>query len=172
MAGQIFLSIPASMWDFQIPTQGLLKCLTLDITILHKYTPFRYHVFFFPSSLSPFCLLINMLHLERFAGSTLEPSSEPIILYSDHVKSDYKGPLRGVVTSPLKRSHKPPPIHIPHHNPYLHSTGSSTAHASSTYSPWSGRTVGDERPFFLWRNSTLIRTSIYIFFYTLAFCIL
>ncbi|KAG2185878.1 hypothetical protein INT43_002316 [Umbelopsis isabellina] len=90
-----------------------------------------------------------MLHLERFAGSTLEPSSEPIILYSDHVKSDYKGPLRGVVTSPLKRSHKPPPIYIPNYIPYLNTSGSSTANADGSYSPWSGNTAGDERPFFL-----------------------
>lgn len=88
-----------------------------------------------------------MLTLQRFPGSTLEPSCEPIILYSDHVKSTYQGPLRGVITSPLRRSHKPPPIHIPEHNPALmyHSEM-----REDDFSAWSGRATGEEhRPFFL-----------------------
>lgn len=90
-----------------------------------------------------------MLKLQRCPGSTLEPTSEPIILYSDHVKSSYKGPLRGVITSPLRRSHKPPPIHIPEYNPYLRSQSSLTAVANGSFSPWSGNTMAGERPFFL-----------------------
>ncbi|KAH8557034.1 hypothetical protein BGW37DRAFT_475282 [Umbelopsis sp. PMI_123] len=83
-----------------------------------------------------------MFTLQRFPGSTLEPSSEPIILYSDHVKSSYQGPLRGVITSPLKRSHKPPPIRIPEFNPSLlyHPDMYDDA-----YSPWSGNTLEDGR---------------------------
>ncbi|KAI9286449.1 hypothetical protein BC943DRAFT_322017, partial [Umbelopsis sp. AD052] len=87
-----------------------------------------------------------MLTLQRCPGSTLEPSCEPIILYSDHVKSTYQGPLRGVITSPLKRNHKPPPIHIPEHNPSLLYQSEMR---EDDYSAWSGRTVGDYRPFFL-----------------------
>jgi hypothetical protein len=94
-----------------------------------------------------------MFQLQRCPGSTLEPTSEPVILYSSHIKSSYQGPLRGVITSPLKRNHKPPPIRIPDYTPYLNQS-SLTSMANGDYSPWSGNTIGDEPPFFLRQPST------------------
>ncbi|KAG1446542.1 hypothetical protein G6F56_009536 [Rhizopus delemar] len=55
--------------------------------------------------------------LTRFAGSTLEPSSEPIILYESHYYES-KRPAHILIiptrcTPPLKRNNKPLPIIIP-----------------------------------------------------------
>jgi len=131
--------IRISMWDLKIPTSP-----GSDHFFFHWNQIIYGGLFFIPFLSSPHK---QMLTLQRFPGSTLEPSCEPIILFSDHVKSTYQGPLRGVVTSPLRRSHKPPPIRIPEHNPSLmyHSEM-----REDDFSAWSGRTTGEEhRPFFL-----------------------
>ncbi|KAI8991598.1 hypothetical protein BDF20DRAFT_845440 [Mycotypha africana] len=60
--------------------------------------------------------------LVRFSGSTLEPSSEPIMLYEPHFYEKGAGrslhielvPTRP--TPPLNRKDKPPPIIIPQFN--------------------------------------------------------
>lgn len=55
--------------------------------------------------------------LTRFTGSTLEPSSEPIILYESHLYHNKLPDRIQIVptrcTPPLKRDNKPPPIIIP-----------------------------------------------------------
>ncbi|KAI9275393.1 hypothetical protein BY458DRAFT_507324 [Sporodiniella umbellata] len=55
--------------------------------------------------------------LTRFAGSTLEPSTEPIFLYESQYYQSKRSPHMLIVptrcTPPLNRENKPEPITIP-----------------------------------------------------------
>ncbi|EIE91458.1 hypothetical protein G6F46_009954 [Rhizopus delemar] len=55
--------------------------------------------------------------ITRFTGSTLEPSTEPIILYESHYYENKRPNQIKVIptrcTLPLKRNNKPHPIIIP-----------------------------------------------------------
>ncbi|CDS03658.1 hypothetical protein LRAMOSA01060 [Lichtheimia ramosa] len=74
--------------------------------------------------------------IPRFAGSTLEPSSEPIIIYPEHMlrkETEFHTQVMIVptrCTPPLNRRNKPAHIIIP---PYER----VSLQDDDTYSPWS-----------------------------------
>ncbi|KAI9315533.1 hypothetical protein BX666DRAFT_315279 [Dichotomocladium elegans] len=82
----------------------------------------------------------HMFTIKRFSGSTLEPSTEPIILYPEYVyQRDPRSHLTVPIiptrcTPPLKRLNKPMSIRIPSYN---HDLFASPGDSHNGFSAWS-----------------------------------